>query len=57
MAKSYQNLAVSKETHDLVINECVEEFYRQHPNMRGIPISQDYIILRMARYYLDMPQY
>jgi hypothetical protein len=38
------------------MNECVEELKRNVPEFKDITVTQDLIILRMARYYLDQKQ-
>ena len=49
----YQKLAVFPETYDLVINECKTEFLRNNPQFEGINITQEFIVRRIAKYYLD----
>ena len=51
---SYKHLAVSKETYNMIVIDCVEEFLRANPDFRDMKISQNYIVARIAKKYLDM---
>lgn len=53
MASNY-HIVVEKSTRDLIRNECKKEFLRHNPLFEKIPITDNMIILRMAKFYLDM---
>ena len=47
------HLTCSKETKDLILNNCVEEFVKHHKEFRGMKISQGLILKKIAEYYLE----
>jgi len=49
---SYRHLAVSAEVFDKVMEKCVEEFLLNNPKFRGMHLTQNMIINRIANYYL-----
>lgn len=53
MTKNYEKLCITKETYDLVVNDCVKEFIRNNPHLEGLKITHEIIIRRMADYYLE----
>ena len=52
MVKNYKRLAVSEETFNIVINDCITEFLKHNPKMEGLNISHDFIIRKMSQHYL-----
>ena len=48
----YERLNVRPETRAKV-EECIQEFLKHNPDFEGINITQDFIVLRIAKYYLD----
>lgn len=46
-------LCVSKETQDLIRIQCIEEFLTKNPSFRGMNITDNFIVNRIARYYLE----
>lgn len=48
----YKVLAVKLETHDLVMKNCLKEFLKENPKFVGMKISQNYLIKRIAEFYL-----
>ncbi len=51
----FDQLSVRKQTKKLVMEQCVEEFKRQNPDSvikYPVSITQDFIVDRIARYYL-----
>ena len=53
MSDNYQPLSVRKSVKELVMNDCVKEFLRTNPEFKGINITQNFIIERIALSYLD----
>ena len=49
----YKVLAVKKETFELVMTRCVEDFLNNHPEFKGYQITQDFIIQKIADFYLQ----
>ena len=47
-----KQLNVQQETYNKVVNECIKEFLRDNPKFKNIKITHDFIIDRIARYYL-----
>jgi len=52
MGKIYKHLAVSEDTFNKVMDDCVKEFVRNNPKFDGIYITHAFIVERMAKYYL-----
>lgn len=52
MAKKYVRLSVTQETKDLIVNQCRKEFLKNYPNMRGVFLSEDFLVDRVGKYYL-----
>lgn len=46
------HLNVSKSTFKLVNNNCKEEFLKQNPQFKNINITHNFMVDRIARYYL-----
>lgn len=46
-------LVVSKNTHDLITKNCVQVFLDHHPKFRGMRLTHEFIIKRVAEYYLE----
>jgi len=51
MGKTYYKLTVDKETYDLVI-KCKDLIYEIDPKLEAIPLSQNYVIRRISRFFL-----
>ena len=43
-----------KEHTDELIDQCIRDYLRHHPEMREIPISRNKIIHEIANFYLKM---
>jgi len=52
MAINYHKMAISHDTYNMVMVECVKEFQISNPHLIGIKITQDFIVQRIARWYL-----
>lgn len=48
-----RRLVVDQETYDLVTKECKEEFLRHQTDIEGMKISQNFLVRRIARYYIE----
>ncbi len=56
LQKCYRvRLTVSESTKDMVMNECREEFIRHHPELKGMKITENFIIRQIAEFYLKEP--
>jgi len=53
MSKNFKKLCVSEETYDLIMTDCVNEFLENNPKVRDIKVSQDYIVKRIGKHYLN----
>jgi len=53
MGKLYKQLNIRKETFNLVMDDCVEEFLRYNPKFEGMNITQEFIVQRIAKSYLE----
>lgn len=51
--KNRVKMTVTESTKDLVMNACKEEFLKHHPEMDGMFISQDFMIIKIAKFYLE----
>ena len=51
--KYCNHLCCSDETKKLIMEECVREFYRTNPDSEGLPVTQDFMLRRIARFYLE----
>lgn len=49
--KTFIRIAVKD--RDKLMNECVEIFLKAHPEMRGMKITQDFMIKKVIRYYIE----
>lgn len=49
----YKQLCVRPKTYKIVTENCIKQYLREYPQMRGIPITHDKIIFEMARAVLD----
>jgi hypothetical protein len=47
-----ERMSCSKETKDRILNDCKREYLKNHPEMRGIPLSQGFLLDKISRYYL-----
>ena len=46
-------LNCSQETKDLIMNDCIAAFIEENPKLKGIKITQNLILTRLAAYYLN----
>lgn len=44
-------IRISKETKEM-LQECREEFFRSNPKLKGIRVTEDYLVKRTFLYYL-----
>ena len=49
-----KHLTASPEVYNLITVECVKEFLKHHPEFEGMNISQDFILRKIAIYYLGI---
>ena len=49
----YKQIRVKKDTDEL-IDDCIAEYLKHHPEMRKIPISRNKIIYEIGKFYLKM---
>lgn len=49
----YKQVKIRKNT-DEILDDCVKEYLRHHPEMRNIPISRDKIIYEISIHYLKV---
>lgn len=47
-----KQLNVKKETYEKIMIECVKEFKKKNPSLDEIKVTHDFIVNRIARYYL-----
>lgn len=52
MTKRHKLIRVEVETDEL-LNMCVKEFLDSNPEFRGMKITKNFIVRRIADYYLD----
>ena len=45
-------LKCSKETKDQIMNDCVAEYLKHHPEHDGLKITQGFMLKRLSEYYL-----
>lgn len=48
-----ERIVCSPSTRKLLEKECRAEFLKHHPDMKGVRLSNDYILRRVCNYYLD----
>jgi hypothetical protein len=53
MAKNFIHMTCDRETRNLIMEKCVEEFLTHHPELKGYNITQAYILRQIAEYYLN----
>lgn len=53
MPNSFTRLAVRKDTFDLVTQTCKEVFLKDNPDLEGFNITNDFIVKRIANYYIN----
>jgi hypothetical protein len=49
----YDKISVKPDTKKL-FKDCYKEFLKQHPDYEDVLLSEDFMIRRICRYYLDM---
>lgn len=52
MVKNYSTLNVEEEYKEKLLNDCVKEYLKHHPEMVGIPITASKILKEVVEYYL-----
>lgn len=52
-------LYCSESVYNAIVVDCIKEFLEHNPTFKGMRISQDFILRRIARHYLghDINQY
>ncbi len=54
--KSYSvKLTVSSSTKNLVVEHCIKEFLNHHPELKGMKITENFIVRQLAQFYLKEP--
>jgi len=54
MERNYtERLSCSKETKDLIMKQCVNEFLKHHKDFKGKHITEGHILKQIADYYLE----
>lgn len=51
MSIMYKQIRIKDNTND-ILNKCVQEFLRHHPELKEIPISRNKIIYEVCKFYL-----
>lgn len=46
------NLRVEKEDLDLLMNECIEEFLKHHPEFKGMRLTHRFMFKTVVKHYL-----
>lgn len=52
MDKSWVQVKVRKSDKEKMMNECVEEFLRHHPELEGYHITQAHMFKQLIEFYL-----
>ncbi len=53
MERNYtDSMKCSKETKDLIMNDCVKEFISHHREFEGMKITHGFMLKKIAEYYL-----
>jgi len=47
-----KQIVVSKETFDLIMEDCREEYIKHHPELEGGFISHNQLMIQIAKFYL-----
>ena len=47
------HMTCTRNTRDSIMKECVEEFLRHHPEMRGMKITQSFMLEKLRLFYLE----
>ena len=51
--KGYKDrLSCSYSVKKLIMEDCVQEFLEHHPEFEGMNITHNFMLLRLAKYYL-----
>ena len=54
--KTYSvKLTVSESTKKLINEDCKEEFIKHHPELKGMKITENFIVRQIADFYLKEP--
>ncbi len=46
-------LTISRSTKELIMVKCKDEFLKHHPEMSGINITENFMAVQIAEYYLN----
>jgi len=49
---SKKKLSCSYRTYEIITQDCVEEFFRHHPELKGMTITHNLILRRIAEFYI-----
>lgn len=52
MGEKWTKICCSKEVFDKIMSECKEEFLKHHPEFKGINITQNFMLTKIAEFYL-----
>lgn len=48
-------LTVSPSTKKIVTEDCIQEFLSHHPELKGMKITENFIVRQLAQFYLKEP--
>tara|TARA_R100001530_G_scaffold129397_1_gene99697 strand:- start:1194 stop:1409 length:216 start_codon:yes stop_codon:yes gene_type:complete len=48
-------LTVTPETKSMLKNECIEEFMIHHPELKGMNITEEFMVRQVIEHYLRTP--
>lgn len=54
MSSNFVHMTCSKETKESIMTDCIEEYLRHHPDMKGIRITERFILEQMRKFYLEI---
>jgi hypothetical protein len=46
-------LCCTEQTRKLILEECYKEFIKENPDFEGVQVTQDFLLKRVAEYYLS----
>ena len=49
-----ERLSCSKTTKKLILNDCIKEYLVYHPELKGLRITQSFILSKIARHYVGL---
>ncbi len=47
-----QHMVCSPTTKSLIVENCVEEYLKHHPEMKGFTVTHEHILRQLAEFYL-----